>query len=125
LPLLNALGFGALVVAPTLAVLVVFQALRRVIEYALARPVREILFTVVSREEKYKAKNFIDTVIYRGGDAMSGWLSSFLKGMGVSLAMVATLAIPLALTAAAVGWFLGKKQERLRVEKSSTSDRET
>jgi ATP:ADP antiporter, AAA family len=114
LPLLNVLGFGALVVAPTLAVLVVFQALRRVIEYALARPVREILFTVVSREEKYKAKNFIDTVIYRGGDALSGWLSSFLKGMGVSLAMVATLAIPLALGAAAVGWMLGKKQEQLR-----------
>ncbi len=115
LPLLNVFGFGALVVAPTLAVLVVFQALRRVIEYALARPVREILFTVVSREEKYKAKNFIDTVIYRGGDAVSGWLSSFLKGMGVSLAAVATLAIPLALGAAVVGWALGKKQERLRV----------
>ncbi len=114
LPLLNVIGFGALVIAPTLAVLVVFQALRRVIEYALARPVREILFTVVSREEKYKAKNFIDTVIYRGGDALSGWLSSFLKGMGVSLAAVATMAIPLALGAAAVGWLLGKKQEKLR-----------
>lgn len=113
LPLLNVLGFGALVVAPTLAVLVAFQALRRVIEYALARPVREILFTVVSREEKYKAKNFIDTVVYRGGDALSGWLSSFLKGFGVSLAMVATLAIPLALGAAVVGWMLGKKQEQL------------
>ncbi len=113
LPLLNVLGFGALVVAPTLAVLVAFQALRRVIEYALARPVREILFTVVSREEKYKAKNFIDTVVYRGGDALSGWLSSLLKGMGVSLAMVATLAIPLALGAALVGWMLGKKQEKL------------
>jgi ATP:ADP antiporter, AAA family len=114
LPLLNVIGFGALVVAPILAVLMIFQALRRVVEYALARPVREILFTVVSREEKYKAKNFIDTVIYRGGDALSGWLSSFLKGMGMSLAAVATLAIPLALGAAAVGWLLGKKQEKLR-----------
>ena len=114
LPLLNVVGFGALVVAPTLVVIVVFQALRRVVEYALARPVREILFTVVSREEKYKAKNFIDTVIYRGGDAMSGWLSSFLKGAGVGLASVATLAIPLALGAALVGWYLGKKQEKLK-----------
>ena len=114
LPLLNAVGFGALVVAPTLVVIVVFQALRRVVEYALARPVREILFTVVSREEKYKAKNFIDTVIYRGGDAVSGWLSSFLKGAGVGLASVATLAIPLALGAALVGWYLGKKQEKLK-----------
>lgn len=115
LPLLNVLGFGALVIAPTLAVLVVFQALRRVVEYALARPVREILFTVVSREEKYKAKNFIDTVIYRGGDAASAWLSSMLKGMGVSLVMVASMAIPLAIGAAAVGWLLGKKQEGLKV----------
>ena len=114
LPLLNVVGFGALVVAPTLVVIVVFQALRRVVEYALARPVREILFTVVSREEKYKAKNFIDTVIYRGGDAMSGWLSSFLKGAGVGLASVATFAIPLALGAALVGWYLGKKQEKLK-----------
>ena len=114
LPLLNVFGFSALIVAPTLAVLVVFQALRRVVEYALVRPVREILFTVVSREEKYKAKNFIDTVVYRGGDAMSGWLSSFLKGAGVGLASVATLAIPLALGAALVGWYLGKKQEKLK-----------
>ncbi len=114
LPLMNLLGFGALVVAPTLAVLVTFQALRRVVEYALARPVREILFTVVSREEKYKAKNFIDTVVYRGGDAMSAWLMSALKGMGIGLTQVAALAIPFAIGAAIVGWLLGHKQEVLR-----------
>ncbi len=121
LPLLNALGFGALVVAPTLAVLVVFQALRRVVEYALARPVREILFTVVSREEKYKAKNFIDTVIYRGGDAASAWLSSFLKGMGVNLTMVATMAVPLAVGAALVGWLLGIQQEKLKAQQQTST----
>jgi ATP:ADP antiporter, AAA family len=121
LPLLNVLGFSALVVAPTLVVLVAFQALRRVAEYALARPAREILFTVVSREEKYKAKNFIDTVIYRGGDAASGWLSSALKGMGVSLTMVATMAIPLAVAAAAVGWLLGKQQEKLKSQQQAAT----
>ena len=114
LPLMNVFGFGALVVAPALAVLVTFQALRRVVEYALARPVREILFTVVSREEKYKAKNFIDTVVYRGGDAMSAWLMSALKGMGIGLTQVAALAIPFAIGAAIVGWLLGHKQEVLR-----------
>ena len=114
LPLMNLLGFGALVVAPTLAALVTFQVLRRVVEYALARPVREILFTVVSREEKYKAKNFIDTVVYRGGDAMSAWLMSALKGMGIGLTQVAALAIPFAIGAAIVGWLLGHKQEVLR-----------
>ena len=122
LPLLNILGFGALVVAPTLAVLVTFQTLRRVVEYALARPVREILFTVVSREEKYKAKNFIDTVVYRGGDATSAWLMSFLKTMGIGLTQVAALAIPIAIGAAGVGWLLGRKQEALkRVEPAPVS----
>lgn len=114
LPLMNVLGFGALAAAPALAVLVTFQALRRVVEYALARPVREILFTVVSREEKYKAKNFIDTVVYRGGDAMSAWLMSALKGMGIGLTQVAALAIPFAIGAAIAGWLLGHKQEVLR-----------
>ena len=114
LPLLNIIGFAALVAAPTLAMLVGFQAVRRVAEYAVARPVREILFTVVSREEKYKAKNFIDTVVYRGGDAFSGWLSSLLKSMGMALTTVATLAIPVAIAAALVGWLLGRKQETLK-----------
>jgi ATP:ADP antiporter, AAA family len=123
LPLLNVVGFGALIVAPTLAILVSFQALRRVVEYALGRPVREILFTVVSREEKYKAKNFIDTVVYRGGDAMSAWLVTFLKGAGVGLTQVAALAIPVALVAASVGWLLGRKQETL-AQKGTTSVRE-
>ena len=114
LPLLNIIGFAALVAAPTLAMLVGFQAVRRVAEYAVARPVREILFTVVSREERYKAKNFIDTVVYRGGDAFSGWLSSLLKSMGMALTTVATLAIPVAIAAALVGWLLGRKQETLK-----------
>ena len=114
LPLLNMLGFGALFAAPILAVLIGFQALRRVVEYAIARPVREILFTVVSREEKYKAKNFIDTVVYRGGDAMSAWLTSALKSMGIGLTQVALLAMPVAIGAAIVGWLLGRKQEALQ-----------
>ena len=114
LPLLNIVGFAALMATPTLAVLIGFQGLRRIVEYAVARPVREILFTVVTREEKYKAKNFIDTVVYRGGDAFSGWLSALLKTMGMALATVASLAIPVAIAAALVGWLLGRKQETLK-----------
>jgi ATP:ADP antiporter, AAA family len=76
--------------------------------------VREILFTVVSLEEKYKAKNFIDTVVYRGGDALSAWLASLLKTMGIGLTQVAAMAIPIAIAAAGVGWLLGRKQEALK-----------
>ena len=76
------LGFLALGLAPVLPVLVVFQVLRRAGNYGLTRPAREVLFTVVGRDAKYKAKNFIDTVVYRGGDALSGWLFAGLMAMG-------------------------------------------
>lgn len=68
-PLVMAAGFLWLALAPVFAVFVVVMVVRRAGEYALVRPGREMLFTVLSAEDKYKAKNFIDTVIYRGGDA--------------------------------------------------------
>src|SRR3954468_11011081 len=74
MPLVSVFGFLWLGAAPTLAALLVFGITRRVGEFAISKPAREALFTVVRREERYKAKNFIDTVIYRGGDALSGWL---------------------------------------------------
>ena len=74
MPLLAVGGFLALGAAPTLAVLVVFGVARRAGEFAISKPARETLFTVVPREEKYKAKNFIDTVVYRGGDTAAGWI---------------------------------------------------
>src|SRR6185437_15369339 len=73
LPALSGVGFAALAVVPRLAVLAGFQVVRRAAQYGIAGPAREVLFTVVSREEKYKAKNFIDTAVSRGGDALSGW----------------------------------------------------
>ena len=73
LPLVTAGGFLALAASPGIAVLVVFQIARRGLQYGLERPSREVLFTAVTSEEKYKAKSFIDTVIFRGGDAFSIW----------------------------------------------------
>lgn len=73
LPVLTAGGFLGLGLAPGLATLVVVQIVRRGIQYGLERPSREVLFTVVSSEEKYKAKAFIDTVVFRGGDAAAIW----------------------------------------------------
>jgi AAA family ATP:ADP antiporter len=104
---------AALAVLPTLAVLIAFQVLRRAAEYAVARPAREILFTVVSRESKYKAKNFIDTVIYRGGDAASGWLFAGLAALGLGLSGIAIAAVPIAAAWLVTGLLLGRKQEVL------------
>jgi len=89
MPALSVAGFLWLGATPTLAALVVFGVTRRVGEFAISKPAREALFTVVPREERYKAKNFIDTVVYRGGDALAGWIfagpAAFLAA-GVSMA---------------------------------------
>ncbi|NOU09088.1 MAG: MFS transporter, partial [Nitrospira sp.] len=84
LPVISLIGFLGIALWPTLGVYVVFSVLRRVGEYALSKPAREVLFTVVSREEKYKAKNFIDTAISRGGDASTGWLVTGVRALGAT-----------------------------------------
>jgi AAA family ATP:ADP antiporter len=113
-PLLTAVGFIGLGAAPVLPVLVAFQMARRAGDYAVMRPAREILYTVVGRETKYKAKSFIDTVVYRGGDAVSGWAFAGLKALGLSLTGIAAVAVPLALVWAWLGLRLGRRQEVLR-----------
>ncbi|HWT69667.1 MAG TPA: MFS transporter, partial [Pseudomonas sp.] len=72
------------------------QGLRRAVEFAIVRPAREVLWTVVSREEKYKAKNVIETLVYRGGDAASGWLSAGLTALGAGFGLVALVIVPFA-----------------------------
>src|SRR5882724_137427 len=114
LPALAVVGFFLIGLAPTLTVLVAFQVLRRAGEYAIARPAREVLFTILNREEKYKSKNFIDTVVYRGGDAVSGWMFEGLRLIGLGLAGIAFVAIPIALLWAGTGWMLGRTQEEMR-----------
>ncbi len=115
-PALVMLGFAGLGFFPVLGVLVAFQVVRRAGNFALARPAREVLFTVVGREEKYKAKNFIDTVVYRGGDAVSGWVFAGLSGLGMGLSAIAFLAVPIAAGWLITGVSLGRKQDRLRSE---------
>jgi AAA family ATP:ADP antiporter len=109
LPALALAGFAAIGVAPVLAVLLVFQVVRRAADYAIARPAREMLFTVLGRDAKYKSKNFIDTVVFRGGDAASGWVYAALKALGLGLAGMAAAAIPGVLLWLAVGIFLGRR----------------
>ena len=114
LPALGLVGFAVIGIAPTLAVLVVFQVLRRAADYAVARPAREMLFTVLGREAKYKSKNFIDTVVFRGGDTVSGWVYAALKGLGLGVAGLAAAAIPGAILWLAVGLWLGALHARMR-----------
>ncbi|HTL25785.1 MAG TPA: MFS transporter, partial [Burkholderiales bacterium] len=87
---------------------------RRVGEFAISKPVREALYTVVPREERYKAKNFIDTVIYRGGDAFSGWLITAVRSAGLGVSGIAFACVPVAGAWLAVSLWLGRKQAQLR-----------
>jgi AAA family ATP:ADP antiporter len=110
LPALSLVGFAALAVAPITAVLVPFQVARRAAQYAITGPAREVLFTVISREEKYKAKNVIDTVVYRGGDALSGWAFSGLVALGLGLSGIAIVALPLTAACIALAVYLGREE---------------
>ena len=101
---------------PLLPVLVVFGVLRRAGEFAISKPTRETLFTVVPKEEKYQAKNVIDTVIHRGGDAASGWVAAALLGAGLGLPGLAFAGVPVACLWLAIAVFLGRRHERLRAE---------
>lgn len=97
MPLVSLAGFLLLGASPVLAVLIAFGVTRRVGEFALSKPAREALFTVVPRRSRYKAKNFIDTVVYRGGDALSGWLFAGLAGAAFVAAGVSAVWTGLAL----------------------------
>jgi AAA family ATP:ADP antiporter len=113
LPLFTLLGFAALAAAPVIAVLVAFQVLRRAANFALARPTRELLFTVLAREDKYKAKSFIDTVAYRAGDQVGSWSYLLLGGFGLGIAGVALVAVPLSALWLANSLWLGRRQAKM------------
>lgn len=116
LPALSVLGFTTLGMAPTLVVLVVFLALRRATNFAVARPTRETLFTVMSREDKYKSKNFIDTVVYRTGDQIGAWSDRLLRSLGLGLTGVSMIAAPIAAIWLVVSLWLGRRQARMARE---------
>jgi AAA family ATP:ADP antiporter len=94
LPAVSGGSLVALSLAPTLGVLVGVQVVRRAVNYALSKPARELLYTVVDREAKYKGKNVVDTFVYRGGDAVAGWAFAGLRGLGLPLPAISWLAVP-------------------------------
>jgi AAA family ATP:ADP antiporter len=113
IPVLLGIGFLILGFSPVLTVLVAVQVLRRAGNYAIMRPAREMLYTVLGKEEKYKAKNFIDTAVYRGGDAVSAWAYAGLSALGLGLSAIAFVAVPLAGIWAGVAYMLGRKREAM------------
>jgi ATP:ADP antiporter, AAA family len=111
LPGVYVVGFVALFLAPTLAVVVTLQVAQRWMNFAIANPARQVFFTVLARGEKYKAKNLIDVVVYRGSDALYGWVFDSLQALGLKLGGIALVALPVA-----AGWLilsvaLGRVQE--------------
>lgn len=113
LPLVTMIGFAALGTWPVFLTVATLAVVRRAGNFALNNPAMEILFTVVPREDKYKAKNFIETFVYRVGDQIGAWGVAGLAALGLGMAGVAYAAVPLAAVWLVLGVWLGRKQGRL------------
>jgi AAA family ATP:ADP antiporter len=112
LPAVYVMGFAALFLSPTLAIVMVVQVVQRWMNFAIANPARQVFFTVLSREEKYKAKNLIDVVMYRGSDALSGWVFDSMQALGLKLGAIALCVLPVTMGWLVLSATLGRLQER-------------
>ena len=113
LPVVSMVGFGALGVTSSFAAIAAFVIVRRAGNFALTNPAMEVLFTVVPREDKYKAKSFIETFVYRLGDQAGAWTFAGLAALGVSLTTTAWIAVPLSLAWLAVALWLARRHNQL------------
>lgn len=113
LPAIYTVSLFSLTIAPELMVLAVVMVTTRSFAYGVTVPAREVLFTVVTPEEKYQAKSFIDTVVVRGGDTISMQIIGLLQGFGVSAIAMNLAALPIAMTWGVLAWGLGKRQSAL------------
>jgi AAA family ATP:ADP antiporter len=120
LPALSIVGFGALGAMPGITALAVFTVLRRATNFAITNPAMEVLFTVVKREDKYKAKNIIETFVYRGGDQIGAWTYAGLIAVGFGLAAISYAAIPLSVIWLALGLWLGRRQAVLAGDRDAS-----
>jgi AAA family ATP:ADP antiporter len=111
-PILMAISFVLMVFSPTLLMLQAMQALRRVTQYAVARPSREICFTVVDQETRYKTKNIIDVVVYRLGDLSSAWMQAGMRALGFGLNATLGVGVVASGVWAISAWTLGRQYEQ-------------
>lgn len=118
-PLLVALAFGAVFLSPVLAVMIVGWVVLKAGNYAITRPGREMLYTNVSREDRFKTKQVIDIVVYRGGDVFSGWAFALLTAsFGLGMGPIALVGVAVAILWAWVGLRLGTVYDRATEENS-------
>ncbi len=113
LPAVYALAFAAVFLVPTLTVVLIAQVVQRWMHFGFANPARQVFYTVLGREEKYKAKNLIDVVIYRGSDALYGWVFNILQALGLTLGLIALVSAPVAVLWLILSGALGRAQEHL------------
>lgn len=121
LPAVYIVGFAVLAVMPTLAVVITIQVLQRWMNFSIANPARQVFFTVVTRAEKYKAKNLIDVVVYRGSDALSGWIFDSLQGLGLKIGAIALCSLPVVAVWFVLSIGLGRAQEKRFARRSETT----
>lgn len=121
IPLFVGIGFICLAVSPVFAVLAVVMVISRVGKYAIMRPAREMLFSKVPLESKYKAKNFIDTAVFRGGDAASGWVYRGFSLLGLGAGALAAIAVPIAGAMVWLSLGMGRAYNRRRDAEESQS----
>jgi AAA family ATP:ADP antiporter len=118
LPAISILGFGALGAMAAFQAVAVFTVLRRATNFAITNPAMEVLFTVVKREDKYKAKNVIETFVYRGGDQLAAWMYAGLAMLGLGLSGISFVAVPLSAVWLGLGLWLGRRQAVLAAEQA-------
>jgi AAA family ATP:ADP antiporter len=111
-PLASIIGFVILALEPTLMAVAVLDVVRRGLGFGFAKPSTDMLYSVVTPEEKYKTKNAIDTAIYRGGDVVGTWTIKFLSIWGLGLAGISFVMVPFAALSAVVALWLGRDYKR-------------
>jgi len=106
LPVISIIGFALVAINPTFLAVAAVQAIRRAVGFGLSKPTNDMLYSVVTPEEKYKSKNFIDTAVYRGGDLIGTWTVRALWGLGFS--GISIVMLPFAAVWVAIALWLGK-----------------
>ena len=122
LPFVSMVGFAAMGIAASLLMLAIFQVARRAAAYALMRPSREILFTVLKREDKYKVKSVTDTLGYRTGDQLGAWSYHGLQGLGLVLGTISWIAVPVTAGWCVLSIWLARKQRELAEQQQREQD---